>query len=131
MGKGMFMGKVLVLSNFGFWILFWVWVGAIAEPVSIVPTGDTLDAEQFYITRDFYLPSGPEIFASLPMQALTWIQLPSFAVGVLLIPEFRADDFVFGISVFTWRLGLIMLLSFCQWLIVAKVLDGWLGRRRR
>lgn|GEM_PF-1891161 len=123
-----YMAKIFILLNIAFWIIFWASICAIAHRTSPVATGDSLDAEQFYITREYYLPSGPGTFESIPMQALRWVQLPSMAVGIVLIPTFRTDDFVLGVSVFIWRISLIMALSFVQWFIVGNLLDRWSGR---
>src|SRR5690606_10983167 len=98
------MTRILFLLNLGFWAIFWVWFGATVEPISALPTGDSRDAEQFYVTPESYLPSAPGTFESLPMKALRWVQLPSLSLGLFIIREFRTDDFVLGVSVFTWRL---------------------------
>ena len=146
---------IALIANCVFWAYFWACFARAARLDSRSCIDHCLDPYTFF-GYGIGLNFNP---LALPfMQLMVRVQLPSFVISTILqnvlfgshdttvlsgifgdygagflanVPNGFGGRLVGGVSINGYRLVLVMLLSFLQWVVLARLLNWWISRVRR
>ena len=112
-------------ANGVFWLVFAVWL---VQSIKPLPTNapELQDSVNYPVSQTSHLPF-EAARSSVMWRIYSTLHFPAGVVSRIVVPSFRSDSTLFGVTLLVWRLVPTMLLSFGQWFLMAKAL-GWLLR---
>src|SRR5690606_18654080 len=96
---------IAVFLNAMMWIAFWAWFSSSLRPVPHSAT-EYQDLVDYPVTEKFYLPRSTASNGVI-FQVCKYAQFPASLIGRAILPRYSTAKFVFGFSVFVWRICLV------------------------
>ena len=115
--------RLVLGANGVFWLIFAVWLVQSIKPLPS-NASELQDSVNYPVSQTSHLPY-EAARSSVMWRIYSTMQFPAGVVSRMIVPSFRSDSTLFGVTLLVWRLVLTMLLSFGQWFLMAKAL-GWL-----
>lgn len=118
------MVTIFFLANTLFWVYFWTAFALSSEPHEPRPWGHFPVDEHTFWGHSIGLTKSTQLYPF--MRWARRVQFPSFVAVIvienLFFREIGAGTTLLGISFQGWRLLVVMLVSFLQWYLVARIL---------